>query len=526
MGYALGRVSEKVIRDGLQHLARKEYEPAAQAFREVLELHVDHAEALHGLGVALDAMARYGEALEHLERARARAPHTIQYVQSVACTLLHLGRAADALPLVESVVAERPDFEAYGNLGCVLARLGRVDDAIDAIERGLAAAPTMVHMIADDPDLRVLHRHPRFARLVGLDVSLASQAWQTWLEQPSRVFADACYRLLASTDPSERPASLIAEVTSLIRTSDSEPGRGCAADGALMHWASEFGDVLFHDLTWLRTRLTERDEVEALDLLRALMTLRYDDKLRDRARELAMSESAAIRGRIVDTATHADTSVGIEALMGIVRELRMVEARDEVRALLTELGRRPERVDYLVAYVLPTLAVVANPSDLDELLVWRDDRRPLVRNALAVALGAFGRSAEAERHSTSQTRQILHDALAADEHWIRDSAVVALGALGAAESIGPLQEAYRRESEWNVKLAIAEAVALSGDDRVVPLLLELSTDGNASVVLAAFRGLRCFPLDARARDILRRREHDPNPLIRRAAVEMLRVGAD
>jgi hypothetical protein len=379
-------------------------------------------------------------------------------VQSVACTLpisvaqpTHC-RCRECGGRVRTSRPTQPELRAR--------RLGRHDQAIDSPSAGCNRADDGARDRRRS-DLRVLHRHPRFAQLVGLDVSLASQAWQTWLDQPSRVFADACYRLLASTDPGERPVSLLAEVTSLIRTGDSEPGRGCAADGALMHWASEFGDVLFHDLTWLRTRLTEPDGVEALDLLRALITLRYDDKLRDRARQLVMSERSAIRARIVDATTDANASVGIEALMEIVRELRMVEARDEVRALLTELGRRPERVDYLVAYVLPALAVVANPSDLDDFLVWRDDRRPLVARA-GPRTGAFGQS-------TSQTRQIRMT------RSLPTSPDPGLGGRCArcARCRGVHRSAaggLSTRARGNVSLAIAEAVTLSGDDRVVLLV--------------------------------------------------------
>ena len=506
-------MTARLIREGLQCLGRKEYEPAARVFRDVLELHADHAEAHHGLGVALDALGQYSEAQEHLERAHALAPHTIQYVQSMACTLLHLDRAADALPLAERVVAERPDFEAYGNLSCVLARLERLDDAMAALERALAIAPAMAGTIAADPDLLVLHDHPRFARLIGLDASLTSQSWNTWLDQPPRWFASVCRRLLADGDADEQE-SLIVEVTSLLETSDAEPGQGCAADGALMRWTSELGEVLFDDLEWLRARLIDQRGAAEIDLLSALIALRCNDTLRDRARQLARSEAAAIRSRIVEATRDPSAADGLESLMRIVRDLRMVEVREELRALLNDLARRPERVDSLVAYALPALAVIADPSSIDDFLVWRDDRQPLVRNALAIALGAFGQA-------TPQVRQVLHASLGADEHWIRRSAAVALGALGAADSLDPLHATYRREPEWSVKLAIANAVAASEDDRVVGLLLEMSADAEASVVLAALRGLRAIPLGEPAREIVRRREHDPNPLIRRAAADVL-----
>ena len=74
-----------------------------------LALAPDSAAFLTSMGVMLDALDRPAEALPFLTAAVARHPASVSARRNLAATLLRVGRAADALPLIDELAAGTPD---------------------------------------------------------------------------------------------------------------------------------------------------------------------------------------------------------------------------------------------------------------------------------------------------------------------------------------------------------------------------------------------------------------------------------
>jgi tetratricopeptide (TPR) repeat protein len=137
-----------------------------------LELEPARAGAAHNLAVALDRLGRAVDALAHADNALARRPHDVQFQQTKACILLHLGRVHEAMPLLVQVERAQPgSFEAQYNLACALARTGRPDQAVLHVARALDLVPPHQRKafrahIPNDPDLEALRRLPNFRALL------------------------------------------------------------------------------------------------------------------------------------------------------------------------------------------------------------------------------------------------------------------------------------------------------------------------------------------------------------------------
>jgi len=160
----------------LSHQQAGRFAEAEDAYREVLALKPDHADALHLLGtLALEAGA-HARAVELIAQAAALKPgfpHLLSNLgeahrrngdvaKAIAATegalaldpqypdaLYNLGnlyriagRSAEALSAFERTVALRPQLApAHNNIGGLLLELGRARDAVKAYERAIALEP-------------------------------------------------------------------------------------------------------------------------------------------------------------------------------------------------------------------------------------------------------------------------------------------------------------------------------------------------------------------------------------------------
>jgi len=98
--------------------------------RAVLAVDPDNVAALNALGYTLaDRTKRYAEALQLIDRARAADPANPAIVDSYGWVLYRLGRAADALPLLQRAYRQQKDPEIATHVGEVLWVLGRRDEA-------------------------------------------------------------------------------------------------------------------------------------------------------------------------------------------------------------------------------------------------------------------------------------------------------------------------------------------------------------------------------------------------------------
>jgi tetratricopeptide (TPR) repeat protein len=117
--------------------------PAEQSYRRALELDPDHEEARLGLAVALLDSKKYAEAAEHLEYVRQRQPENLSMQVGLAECRDGLGQSAEAVRLVDEVLAQQPGFAAALSLrGRLALESGQAVEAEAWLRRALAVNPS------------------------------------------------------------------------------------------------------------------------------------------------------------------------------------------------------------------------------------------------------------------------------------------------------------------------------------------------------------------------------------------------
>jgi protein O-GlcNAc transferase len=137
------QANEQEVQDAVA-LARQHHKsgrfPQAEAlYRQVLNHHPDHAQALNFLGALLSDRGRSDEALVVLRRATEVDPTQARYHFNLGVVLAKLGWLADAETEYRQALAIVPQYpQAWNNLGTVLVKLGRADEAIGIFGNALA----------------------------------------------------------------------------------------------------------------------------------------------------------------------------------------------------------------------------------------------------------------------------------------------------------------------------------------------------------------------------------------------------
>ena len=132
-------------------LARLEYDEehyaaAVDGFRHALVLDPGYVKAYDNLGLALDALGRYDEAIKSYEEAlrlnRARGAHSPWPALNLGLLLTRLGRLEEAEPLFRESAREDPRFAlAPYQLGLVLEKKGQAAEAMAALGQAAALDP-------------------------------------------------------------------------------------------------------------------------------------------------------------------------------------------------------------------------------------------------------------------------------------------------------------------------------------------------------------------------------------------------
>jgi tetratricopeptide (TPR) repeat protein len=96
-------------------------------------------------GIALQALNRYGEAIEMCDRSIALKPDYVYAHNNKGVALQNLKRYDEAIAMYDRVIALKPDFaEAYYNKGNALQNLNRYDEAIAMFDSAIALKPDYV----------------------------------------------------------------------------------------------------------------------------------------------------------------------------------------------------------------------------------------------------------------------------------------------------------------------------------------------------------------------------------------------
>jgi tetratricopeptide (TPR) repeat protein len=99
----------------------------------------------YNLGIMLQALHRYNEAIDHFRRALALKPDDFELHSNLGVALKAAGHAQDAIQHYRRALALKPDYaEAHFNLGNALQSLDRDDEATGSYERAVALKPELL----------------------------------------------------------------------------------------------------------------------------------------------------------------------------------------------------------------------------------------------------------------------------------------------------------------------------------------------------------------------------------------------
>lgn len=121
---------------------RDDIAKAEADFRHILVAEPDNVATLNALGYTLaDRTARYDEALQLIDRARAAEPDNAAIIDSYGWVLFRLGRKDEALVELRRAFALQKDPEIGAHLGEVLWVLGQRDEARKVFEQARKIDP-------------------------------------------------------------------------------------------------------------------------------------------------------------------------------------------------------------------------------------------------------------------------------------------------------------------------------------------------------------------------------------------------
>ena len=108
----------------------------------------DNPRAHGAYGAALAAWGEDGAAVVELKRALVLDPDYSEPAFDLAAAESRLGRADEAVAVLEERVRRRPDALGWKNLGIYRLKAGKAAPALDALQRAAALAP-------EDPEIRL-----------------------------------------------------------------------------------------------------------------------------------------------------------------------------------------------------------------------------------------------------------------------------------------------------------------------------------------------------------------------------------
>ena len=114
------------------------FEEAENLLQEAFERYPDNPALLNSLGfLYADWGVNLEEAVDLLERALRQDPSNGAYLDSLGWAYFKLGRAEEALRLLQQAAARMPEQEVFEHLGQVYLKLGAEQEALSAWKRGL-----------------------------------------------------------------------------------------------------------------------------------------------------------------------------------------------------------------------------------------------------------------------------------------------------------------------------------------------------------------------------------------------------
>ena len=126
----------------LQHHQAGRLSEAEAVYRQILQAHPNHPDALHLLGVIANQTGQNDLAIEYISKAIALDSSKPEYHNNLGNALQEKGDFDAAITSLRLAVALNPGYaEAHANLGSALARQGKPDEAVALYRRAVTLRP-------------------------------------------------------------------------------------------------------------------------------------------------------------------------------------------------------------------------------------------------------------------------------------------------------------------------------------------------------------------------------------------------
>jgi len=120
-------------------------EEAIIAFKKVIFLNPNYANAHYNMGNILRNLGNYHEAIDAFKKAVFIQPDHAKAYGNMGVALHNQGRLDDAIDAYKKSISLKPDFaETYSNMGNVLLAQGRLDEAIEVLEKSISLNPNLI----------------------------------------------------------------------------------------------------------------------------------------------------------------------------------------------------------------------------------------------------------------------------------------------------------------------------------------------------------------------------------------------
>ncbi len=141
---------EAIIKDGLRAHQAGKLEEAEAAYRKVLNVNPDQADANHYLGVIAYQVGMMEESIELIARAIDINPEMAAYYCNLGNALCELGRLDEAAASHSQAITLNADYaKAHNNLGNVRLAQGHLDDAVASYRKALLISPDDAETLAN-----------------------------------------------------------------------------------------------------------------------------------------------------------------------------------------------------------------------------------------------------------------------------------------------------------------------------------------------------------------------------------------
>jgi protein O-GlcNAc transferase len=135
----------ETLRLAIQEHRENHLEEAEQAYRKVLSIQPNHADALHGLGVVAQQRGELQAAEKFLSTASQVQPDSVKIWFTLANLLQLQGQLPEAEQAYRKAIVLRPDaVSIYNNLGYTLQQQSKWEEAINCYQKALQLQPNCV----------------------------------------------------------------------------------------------------------------------------------------------------------------------------------------------------------------------------------------------------------------------------------------------------------------------------------------------------------------------------------------------